>query len=186
MNSPRISSIPKRVIYLENKNKTLWYSTSLDGSKFAPIIKHLTNCIRQGQLIDEKYYRQTTGIDYLLQEQNWIHLHIDPDGDDDALLWVQQNEHAVVFIGISTHDVFNERPRAESMKDLVGPANNLLKGASQTAQGTKTQSTPTADPPIDPPKHHPTRLTFRDLKPKPPIKEGNLMRRLIDIVLGRY
>ena len=66
MNKSRISNSPKEVIYIKSASNKFRCSPSIDINKCEPTIDYITNCIVNGQLIDEKYYRQTTGIDYLL------------------------------------------------------------------------------------------------------------------------
>lgn len=78
----------------------------------------MIRCIKSGQPLDEKYYRQSAGRDYLLEEYGWLHLHIGHDVDDDVLLIVEQTEAAVVLIALTDHTIFEERPRGKSLTGL--------------------------------------------------------------------
>lgn len=74
--------------------------------------------IKAGRPLDEKYYRQSLGRDYLLEEYGWLHLHIGYGVDDDVLLIVEQTETVVILIALTDHTIFKERPRGKSLTGL--------------------------------------------------------------------
>ena len=83
-----------------------------------PNLLEVIRCIKAGHLLDEKYYRQSPGRDYLLEEYGWLHLHIGHGVDDNVLLIVEQTETAVILIALTDHTIFKERPRARSLAGL--------------------------------------------------------------------
>lgn len=82
-------------------------------------ILDLIESIQEGKGVgNENYYRQSSGRDYLLSQEGWLHLHIGHGIDDNVLLIVEQTADQVIIIKLTDHKIFDERPRGKGMFGL--------------------------------------------------------------------
>ena len=109
---------------------------------YADNIAKINDFITQGPSIPEEFYRSTTGKDYLLEEQGLIHLHIGRNINDDILLIVKETENGVIFVAVTDHSLFDERPRGKTIKRILG-----TKIAQKELDLKKPVVSPTDDPP---------------------------------------
>jgi hypothetical protein len=106
------------VTWISLQDGSLPCKAGIDLSKFLDRILDLQALIEQGKPIPTRYYRQSQGRDYLLEEEGWLHLHIGYGIDDDVLLIVEQTPTEVIFIAVTDHSIFREHPRGRSLSGL--------------------------------------------------------------------
>jgi hypothetical protein len=91
---------------------------AFNSAKFTGNIQIVRECVISGRELPGQFYRQSPGRDYLFEEHGWMHLHVGHGIDDDVLLIVESLEHKVLFIALTDHRIFNERPRGKSLHGL--------------------------------------------------------------------
>jgi len=161
MKITRIQHKPKVVEYVDVGGK-LPVLNGIDTSLFEENIANIVRWIESGTGIPEEYYRESQGIDYLLMDHGWMHLHIGYGIDDNALLIVEQTEDKVIFIAITDHSIFDERPRGKSLINKFGnKVKHLKQNPIPTPQPTNPQTTPA-----------PSQLRSKTLTLKKPTKEN--------------
>lgn len=106
----RLRTKARRVVVCETASGAL-PSYGIDLVPYVDNIDLIRRCIEDGDPIPERFYRKSMGRDYLLEELGIFHLHIGIGIDDDVLLFVEELDEAVVFIAVTDHGVFEERPR---------------------------------------------------------------------------
>ena len=112
-------SVPARIIFLRDKDGRFPCKPGIDIRRFLTNFIEIAECIRSGKPVPERYYRKSVGRDYLLEEKNWLHLHVGYGIDNSVLLIVEQTRDGVVFIALTDHDIFEERPRGKSLLGLM-------------------------------------------------------------------
>ncbi len=118
MKRNRIEAVPKRVEIVTLADGTFPVKPGIDPTPFADAIAFVRQCIVTGTRLPERFFRRSGGRDLLLEEEGWLHLHVGVDVDDDVLLIVEQTEDRVVFIALTDHSIFTERPRGRSLRGL--------------------------------------------------------------------
>ena len=119
MKSPRIEAKPKtvKVVLLQNGKLPINPNT-IDGQLFAQRLNLIYQLIRHGKALPEWMYRQTEGRDTMLESRGWLHLHIGYGIDNDILLIVEQTPDTVIFIGLTNHSIFKEKPAGKRFYGL--------------------------------------------------------------------
>lgn len=131
----------RRVEYnLSSEDGGLYRMEGFNNDEWWQVISEIEQCIIDGISVPEKYYRRSRGLDYLLNDHGLIHLHLDPHGNDDILLFVRQTEEMVRFEMITNHSIFDEKPRGKSVIDALKP---LPPSKPKTVVSPTTR--PTAD-----------------------------------------
>jgi len=110
----RIRHISKKVIFRRDKNDKLFAEQGIDRTKYNKSIYKIIKSIQAGNGVPESFYRKTTGIDYLYKKFQWIHLHL----DDDVLLIVKEMKDHVIFIIITDHTIFQDKPNFPSLSGV--------------------------------------------------------------------
>lgn len=119
MKSPRIEAKPKdvKVVLLQN-GKLPINPASIDGQRFVQRINLIYQLIRHGKPLPEYFYPQSGGYDSMLDQRGWLHLHIGYGIDNNILLLVEQTTDAVVFIALTDHSIFREKPAGKRFNGL--------------------------------------------------------------------
>jgi hypothetical protein len=118
MKRSRIEAVPKRVEIVTLADGTFPVKPGIDPAPFADAIAFVRRCIVTGTGLPERFYGRSAGRDLLLDDEGWLHLHIGVGIDDDVLMIVEQTEDRVIFIALTDHTIFAERPRRRSLKAL--------------------------------------------------------------------
>lgn len=113
----RLRTAARRVVVCETATGAL-PSNGIDLEPYVDNIDLIRRCIESGTAIPERFYRKSRGRDHLLEDQGIYHLHIGVGIDDDVLLFVEDLGVAVVFIAVTDHGVFDERPRGKRFRKI--------------------------------------------------------------------
>ena len=72
----------------------------------------ITRCLKEGNLIPEKYYRNgiDRDTDHLLQNHGIKHLHLHPDTDVDCLLYLIEYQDSVLYLEVDEHGRHFNKP----------------------------------------------------------------------------
>jgi hypothetical protein len=118
MRRGRIETKPKRVFIVLLADGRFPVKHGIDISLFEKNIQIVRDCIVQGKALPNDFYRKGPGRDYLLEERGWLHLHVGYGIDDNVILIVEEHADRVIFIALTDHAIFEERPRARSLRGL--------------------------------------------------------------------
>lgn len=117
--APRtLGTIPREVIVITDQHGRLCAQAGIDPAKFEDNIQIVRDCVLAGRQLPTQFYRRSPGKDYLLEENGWMHLHVGHGIDDDVLLIVEAMDDRVLFIALTDHRIFKERPRGKSLRGL--------------------------------------------------------------------
>jgi len=167
MRSPRIA-VPKEVIIFFNKKGYMYADKGIDQFIYMPTIHKIKECIEQGIPVPEEYYRKSSGDDFLLQSRELLHLHVGAEvGNDDVLLIVKQLENVVLFICLTTHEVFKDNGAA------------IQRGLGSKIAKAEVDAKPKKiPPPISEDMQEIIRIILEEVDPKMGDKER--MRKVIE------
>ena len=118
MKLPRIEAIPKQVDVITLADGRFATKPGIELERFLDNILDIRDHIVNGRPLPDHYYQRSTGRDFLLETRGWLHLHVGYDIDDNVLLIVEQTADRVIFIGLTDHDIFRERPAGRSLARL--------------------------------------------------------------------
>ncbi|GEP03071.1 hypothetical protein [Methylobacterium oxalidis] len=118
MRLARIEPVPKRVEFITLADGSFATRPGIDLERFLDNILDIRRHIVSGHPLPEHYYRRSRGRDHLPESRGWLHLRVGHGIDDDVLLIVEQTADCVLFIGLTNHDIFKERPRGRSLLRL--------------------------------------------------------------------
>ncbi|MBV8849472.1 MAG: hypothetical protein JOZ16_07785 [Methylobacteriaceae bacterium] len=113
-----LGMIPREVIVITDRQGRLITQPGIDLNKFANNIAEIREHIEAGRELPPHFYRASPGRDYLLEDHGWLHLHVGHGIDDSVLLIIEPLEDRVIFIALTDHGIFHERPRAKSLRGL--------------------------------------------------------------------
>lgn len=109
----RIPPVPKEVQELQ-KDGEFPVVKGVDITLFAESIADIRERIENGTPLPPNRYRQGTQRDLLLEQEGYMHLHVDPGVDNDVLLLVGQTDDTVVFLGLVRHSDLFDPPKYAS------------------------------------------------------------------------
>jgi len=110
----RFEQKPKRVVLAKNFKD--WIG-ALSDPEVAARFTRLRDCITQGYIVPDHYYRRSTRQDDLLGQEGIKHLHLDGGGGD-ILLFAVEYDDAVVFLEINSHRHFAGEPPGAVLRSL--------------------------------------------------------------------
>jgi hypothetical protein len=113
-----LGTVPREVIVITDREGRLVTLSGIDLNRFASKIAEVRDHVEAGRELPHHFYRASPGRDYLLEDYGWLHLHVGHGIDDSVLLIVEALDDRVIFIALADHRIFNERPRAKSLRRL--------------------------------------------------------------------
>lgn len=105
----RLESKPKKIIMSSTFRDPEGLAQDDDVAK---AIDHIRTCIANGTPLPSGYYSKGAGMrfDTMLDSYGIMHLHVRGQWNTDELLWLVQYPEHVVFLELSDHKPFDQRP----------------------------------------------------------------------------
>lgn len=105
----RLESKPKKVIMSSTFRDP---GALAQDDEIAKAIDHIRTCIANGTPLRSGYYSKGAGMrsDTMLDSYGIMHLHVRGRWNTDELLWLVQYPEHVMFLELSDHTPFDQRP----------------------------------------------------------------------------